>query len=705
MRLVGSHQDISERKQADIELHRREQAVRALVENSPDVIGRFDKQLRHVYVNPAADISNRNYTRNTFLGKTHRDLGIPEEIVTCFQEALQSVFNTGKERLIEFNFPTPKGIEYYQSRIVPEFNPDGTIGTVLKVARNITALKQTEEELQKSNIILRSIIDSIPDAVFVKDNFGRYVVANNMAAHSLSKKMEEVIGRDDTALFEPKIAQQIMEADQKLITTGESVTYEFLVSHKGIMRTLLSMKCPWRDLKGNIMGVVGISRDISERKLAEEKLQETTFLYQQILDAIPDFILCKGSQSCIIYANKAFREYYGMTMEQLQGIIDSPIVNPDYTQQYVQDDAYVFNTGQSLSIEEPVVRYDGSERLFNTVKTAIRGASGQVIQTVGVSRDITERKQYEIALQKSEAKYRAKAEELERAYRELQNTQAQLIQAEKMSSLGQMLAGIAHEINNPTSFIYGNIQPAIDYTKDLLQLIKLYREHYPEPDEKIAEQLEAREVNFIAEDFPKLLLSMKEGAERISKIVLSLRNFSRLDVKECKQVDIHEGIDSTLLILKHRLKEQPSRPEIQVIQEYGELPKIECYPSQLNQVFMNILSNGIDAINESFSSGNLSSAQDKGQIIISTEVNDNNSVMIRIADNGPGMNAEVQAKIFNPFFTTKIVGKGTGLGLAISYQIVVEKHCGTLDCISTPGQGTEFLILLPIEQKNVMGNR
>ncbi|MFB8792434.1 MAG: ATP-binding protein [Potamolinea sp.] len=268
-----------------------------------------------------------------------------------------------------------------------------------------------------------------------------------------------------------------------------------------------------------------------------------------------------------------------------------------------------------------------------------------------------------------------------------------------MSSLGQMLAGIAHEINNPTSFIYGNIQPAIDYSQDLLQLIELYRDYYPEPVEEISEQLEAKDADFIAEDFPKLLLSMKEGAERISKIVLSLRNFSRVDEKECKQVDIHEGIDSTLLILKHRLKEQPSRPEIQVIQEYGELPKVECYPSQLNQVFMNILSNGIDAINESFVSGKLSLAQDKGQIRICTEVKENNSVMIRIADNGPGIKAEVQEKIFNPFFTTKPVGKGTGLGLAISYQIVVEKHSGRVECISTPGQGTEFLIFLPIKQQ------
>ena len=712
IRMVGSHKDISERKLAELELHRREQEVRALVENSPDVIGRFDRQLRHLYVNPAAEIAT-GLPPEAFIGKTHRDLGMPEEIVTFFQDALQSVFNTGKERLIEFGFPTPNGIQYYESRIVPEFNPDRTIETVLKVARNITERRLAEEALQKSNNILRSVIDSTPDIVLVKDKQGRYVVANSALVRWLSQPMEEVIGKDDTAFFEPEIARQFMEADKRIMTTGESITYEEVLPEKGIMQMWLTTKCPWRDADGNILGVVAISRDISDayrqatqRKLAEQKLRETTFLYQQILDAIPDFILCKGSQSRIIYANKAFRDYYGMTMEQLQGIIDSPIVNPDYTQQYVKDDAYVFNTGQTLAIEEPVVRFDGIERLFSTIKSAIRDSNGQVIQTVGVSRDITEQKFAEVALRQSEAQYRAKVQELETAYRELQNTQAQLIQAEKMSSLGQMLAGIAHEINNPTSFIYGNITPAIEYAEDLLKIVELYRQYYPDPVAEIVEQLEVSDADFIAEDFPKLLVSIKEGANRISQIVLSLRNFSRLDEKERQRVDIHEGIDNTLLLLKHRLKQQPSRPEIQVIKEYGELPLVEGYPSQLNQVFMNILSNAIDALEDDNGLGVMDNRQKSANdplptIRIYSEVNDNNSVTIRIADNGMGMNTEIQQNVFNPFFTTKPLGKGTGLGLAISYQIVVEKHLGRLECFSTLGQGTEFLISLPIESSRV----
>jgi signal transduction histidine kinase len=337
----------------------------------------------------------------------------------------------------------------------------------------------------------------------------------------------------------------------------------------------------------------------------------------------------------------------------------------------------------------------------------IRLSDGTVI---GIGSDIRERKRAEEALRSLTRQEREKATQLEQALKELTRTQAQLVQNEKMVSLGQLVAGIAHEINNPTSFIYGNISPAREYSQDLLQLLQLYAKHYPEPIAEIAEYIEHIELDFIAEDFPKLLTSMKEGANRISQIVQSLRNFSRLDEMECKQVDIHEGIDNTLLILQHRLAKQSKRPEIRVIKEYGELPLVECYPGQLNQVFMNILSNAIEALEElKVSKLNVESWEDSLQpsklppstpcIRIHTEVVEENWLIIRIADNGPGIQAEVQQRIFDPFFTTKSPGKGTGLGLSISYQIVVDKHQGQLRCHSVPGIGTEFVIELPIARR------
>ncbi|MEH2213727.1 trifunctional serine/threonine-protein kinase/ATP-binding protein/sensor histidine kinase [Nostoc sp.] len=282
-----------------------------------------------------------------------------------------------------------------------------------------------------------------------------------------------------------------------------------------------------------------------------------------------------------------------------------------------------------------------------------------------------------------------KATQLESTLEKLYSTQSQLIQSEKMSGLGQLVAGIAHEINNPINFIYGNLQPASEYVASLIELNNLYQELYPQPLPEIAEKIADIELEFISNDLQKLLLSMRVGADRIRKIVLSLRNFSRLDESEIKSVDIHSGIDSTLLILQHRLQSNSKHPEIAVIQKYGQLPLVNCYASALNQVFMNIINNAIDALEES-------DVNRQPTIIIQTEFREAKKVVIRIADNGIGMSESVQNKIFNPFFTTKSIGSGTGLGLSTSYSIVVEKHGGNLSCISAPGEGTEFIIEIPL---------
>ncbi|GAB4279696.1 MAG: hypothetical protein Fur0025_07090 [Oscillatoriaceae cyanobacterium] len=290
------------------------------------------------------------------------------------------------------------------------------------------------------------------------------------------------------------------------------------------------------------------------------------------------------------------------------------------------------------------------------------------------------------------------AQQLSQALQELQQTQTQLIQTEKMSSLGMLVAGVAHEINNPVTFIDGNVAHATTYFQDLLSLLTLYQTHYPKPHPQIARFAEDIDFEFLMEDLPKVLASMKIGAGRIREIVLSLRNFSRLDEAQMKPVDIHEGIDNTLLILHHRLS------EIQLVKNYGDLPLVECYPGQLNQVFMNILANAIDA---------LDSQMNQGKITITTRMihPENKDILhknltstsaaISIKDNGPGMSDSVIKRLFDPFFTTKPVGKGTGLGLSISYQIIVEKHRGTLQCFSTPGEGAEFLIQIPIKPSNI----
>ncbi len=321
------------------------------------------------------------------------------------------------------------------------------------------------------------------------------------------------------------------------------------------------------------------------------------------------------------------------------------------------------------------------------------------------------------ALQKSEAQLKEKNEALEKYLHKLQQTQAQLVQTEKISSLGQLVAGVAHEVNNPVSFINGNLHHASDYVQDLLNLLNLYQHHFPNAPAEIQEEIESMELEYIKEDLPKMLSSMKVGTDRIREIMQSLRNFSRVDDGGAKSVNIHEGLESTLMILQHRLKAKGELKAIRVVKEYGNLPKVQCYAGQLNQVFMNILANAIDAmeeeriteekeirigtelINESLGMGNGEKSNYSSITDYELSISGSPFAVIRIKDNGPGMTEEVRSKLFNPFFTTKPIGKGTGLGLSISYQIVVEKHGGKIECVSTPGEGTEFVIMIPIEQK------
>jgi len=290
--------------------------------------------------------------------------------------------------------------------------------------------------------------------------------------------------------------------------------------------------------------------------------------------------------------------------------------------------------------------------------------------------------------------------QLQQLLEELQHTQVQMVQSEKMSALGQMVAGVAHEINNPVNFIHGNLTHVQEYAHNLLGLVQLYQNHYPDPAPEIQAEAEEIDMEFIQADLPKVIDSMKLGTDRIRQIVLSLRNFSRMDEADFKAVDIHEGIDSTLLILQHRLKDKAERPAIQVIRDYGNLPLIECYPGQINQVFMNILANAIDALEEANVKRTYQELKENPNLItIRTAMIDSKWVKIAISDNGMGMPESVQKRLFDPFFTTKSVGKGTGMGLPISYQIVTEKHRGKLDCFSIPGKGTELIVQIPFQQQ------
>lgn len=379
-----------------------------------------------------------------------------------------------------------------------------------------------------------------------------------------------------------------------------------------------------------------------------------------------------------------------------------------------------------FQVEEVLVRVEHQLTLRSLQKKLQQQTQELQAQNLRLSTEITERQQAENALRQSEAREREKADLLEKTLEQLKRTQAQLIQTEKMSSLGRMIAGVAHELNNPISFIYGNLNFTRQYLQSLLLLLKAYQQSYPNPTPEIEEITSDIDFDFLVEDWPKLMDSMQVGAERIQEIVRSLQIFSRLNESELKPVDIHESIDHTLLILQHRLRSQGAHAAIEVTKNYGQLLPVTCYASQLNQVFMHLLNNAIDALETQppprvitiSTSLRTENREKEGQgsnltdTAVKTSPNpqdasnvatpapspipDRQFLVIRIRDNGPGMSEDVKQRIFDPFFTTKPVGSGMGLGLSISYQIVVEKHRGQLRCVSAPKQGTEVTVEIPI---------
>ncbi|MCG6133416.1 MAG: PAS domain S-box protein [Nostoc sp. LLA-1] len=549
-------------------------------------------------------------------------------------------------------------------------------------------LKQAEQQLQEQAQFLQSIWEAVDYGIYVLDVLDngeefRFVKFNPAILRLSPIPLEAFVGKAIAEALPTEMADIYRHHYRQCVQSSKSIFFEesFCVDDQETW-WLLNVT-PLVDSTSCIYQLIVTVTDITERKQAEKDRQ----MFAALIENSSDFIGFATLEGQPLFLNQAGLQLAGL--DKLDTGKDASIMDffPTEDQEYLQQ--HIIPTVVMCGVWQGEYRFRNFQTQeaipvdFNLFMVKSPD-TGEPLCLATITRDITTRKQAEIKLQQQ-------TQDLEQTLHELQRTQAHLIHSEKMSSLGNMVAGVAHEINNPVNFIHGNIIPASEYARDLLRLVELYQLHFPYPPEEIQTEIANIDLDFLKDDLIKLLQSMRVGTQRIREIVLSLRNFSRLDESEFKKVDIHEGIDSTLMILQNRLKAKSNHAEILVIKEYGQLPLVECYPGQLNQVFMNLLSNAIDALEESF-------VGEQAEIRICTEVVNSHRIAIRIVDNGGGIPQKILAKLFDPFFTTKDVGKGTGLGLSISYQIVVDKHKGDLSCNSILGQGAEFIIEIPIHQ-------
>ncbi len=708
-------QEIEERKLAEEALHQSVATHSALLNAIPDLMFRCHVDGTYIDFKPAKDFKTF-VPPSEFIGKNVQEI-LPPELAQRLLEAYQQAIRSGETQIIEYQLPIDNQLHDYEARIV-------TCGRdeIIAIVRDITERKQVEVALAQSERKYRNLVETSFDVIWSTDTQGHLTFVNQAVKEVFGYEPEEMLTRPFADFTPPEQLAKDLEVFQRILN-GEALrqyeTIRLTKDYKPIH--LLLNAIALLDEQGQVIGTTGTALDITDRKLAEAEILRTKDLFESIFNESTDAIFLVNPETGLtLDCNRRAVELCQVTSKnELLNTQDNILQKEPFTPEELRSilDEIAHNGFWSRELE--YVTKKGT-LFWGDIAAKPIHIAGQKMNLVRVT-DITERKIAEEALRQSEGRFREQAQELELALNELKCTQSQLIQAEKMLSLGQMVAGVAHEINNPVTFIYGNLTPAREYFHDLSHLIAIYQQTYPNSTPEIRQIVEDIDLDFLMEDWQQLINSMQVGAERIRQVVRSLLLFSRQNTSQKKPVDIHKGIDNTLLLLQHRLRAESTnvagrdsilRPEIKVIKDYGQLPKVTCYGGQLNQVFMNLLCNAIDALETQPSPRVITIRTEMGSResevaneekisptfdsqLTKTPVS-TPSVVIRITDNGPGMSEAVQKKIFDPFFTTKSVGSGMGLGLSISYQIVVEKHDGKISCLSTPGKGTELIVEIPV---------
>lgn len=685
-KIYATVKDITASKEAELEV----QKLMALIAYSSDFIGVASLEGYPLFINPAG-LKMMGLPSVETAQKYHVDEFIaPQDLHIVETVILPTVMNRGMwQGEIRFRrFDNQELIPVDYNVFMLNHPETGVPLALATITRDLRDRKEAEKEQNR----LLAILEATTDCVTTANARGQLTYINKAGREMLGFNSK----KDITALTIPdilgeSIRQAEMEAQMPILIQKGIITGETIFQHQdGYEIPVSQVAIAHKSETGEVEFFSNVARDISDRKRAEAALLESQMRFQAILDNAPTVIYIKSIAGQYLVVNRQFETLFNLEPGYCLGKTDYDLFPKEIANVIRNNDTQVLERHQSLQIEEEVPTPEGL-RTYYSIKFPLFDADGEIYALCGLSTDITDRKNAEMAI-------RQQAQELENTLRELRRTQSQLIQNEKLSSLGQLVAGVAHEINNPVNFIYGNLTHAREYIKDLLYLISLYQQSTATSNPEIQEITEEIDLDFLIEDLPKLLDSMKVGADRIKQIVASLRNFSRTDETEFKQADIHEGIESTLMILRNRLKAKSEHPEIQVIKNYSSIPPIECYPGPLNQVFMNILANAIDAIEECQKWKTYAEIEANPSIITIETQQEQNNIKIIISDNAGGIPKTIINRLFDPFFTTKAVGKGTGLGLSISHQIITEKHKGTIECVSKMGEGTKFIIAIPIKQ-------
>ena len=627
---------------------------------------------------------------NNIIGLSHYQI-FPKLPKLWEQQAEKCLSGSIGQFELEDLISTPNGsIEWIKWTIKAWYIDEATIGGLILSTEVIT----TEKQLQHQQELTQLATDNASDAIFWITSNGQLCYVNKQACSSLGYSESELL---ELTIHDinPDLSVEVWSAHWQAVKNLNSMVFESIYRTKEGRIFPVEISVNYLEFQGNEYQSA-LVRDISHQKKINEDLLEAKEQLQAVLNAVPGLVSWVDADLRYLGVNKHLANAYNLPIEtffnkEVGFLQTSPEFN-DFVYEFFAKSDWTYAKEVTASVR-------GNSRVYLIVAQKYYRLGALLPAAVFVGLDITERLEMEASLRHSQEKFRQQAHQLEETLQKLNSATTQLIQKHKMSSLCQLVAGVAHEVNNPISFIYGNIDHAINYIQNLLYLVNLYQQNYPNPVPEIEAEIEDIELDFVKQDLPKLLESMMIGAERIKEVVRSLQNFSRIDEESIKSVDIHKGLDSALLILQNQFQAKAGRPGINVIKNYDKLPAVECYPGQLNQVFMHILSNAIDALEEKDRELTIQKMQDQifqPEIKISTKVK-NDYVAISIGDNGNGILEELCQRIFEPLFTTKLPEKGTGLGLSISQELIVDKHQGNLYCNSQPGIGTEFVIEIPIK--------